>query len=124
MSYESPMTDLHVTKNEDIFVDDTGCGCNGYSNDKTSVLQQAQFNAQKHNDYVETTGGFIATEKSHYYHVKWILENGFQIPHEDSKKTSEIYITQGGNIRKLIRKLDMREEHKTLGCWVNPLGIQ
>ena len=107
-----------------MFVDDTGCGCNVAGMNVNTVMEQAQHNSQKHSDYVETTGGLIAADKSHFYHIKWILASGFQIPVEDSEITSSMYLLQGDGIRREIKRLGIREEHKTLGCWVNPLGVQ
>jgi len=53
-------------------VDDTGCGSNFATNER-GVMQQAQINSQKQSDYVDVTGGMIAADKCHYYHVKWAL---------------------------------------------------
>jgi len=51
-------------------VDNTGGGCYKCDGGKSTMLGQAQFNMQKNSDYVETTMGLIAADKSHYYHVK------------------------------------------------------
>jgi ribonuclease HI len=125
MRYTSPIDpSFGVEKNEDMFVDDTGCGCNTTKSPEVTIMEQAQINLQNHSDYVETTGGSIAADKSHYYHIKWILQHGFQILEEDSSSTSELYLKQGDGIRREIKKLQATLAHKTLGCWVNPVGDQ
>ena len=87
-----------------MFVDDTECGCNVAGMNVNSVMEQAQHNSQKHSDYVETTGELIAADKSHFYHIKWLLASGFQIPVEDSEITSSMYLLQGDGIRREIKR--------------------
>jgi len=124
MLYESPyFGSIRVKKNQDMFVDDTGCGCN-LATAERNVMQQAQINSQKHSDYVDVTGGMIAADKCHYYHVKWALQHGFQVPVFDENEQSELFLQQGDGRKRHIKKLQPNIEHKTLGCWVNPIGIQ
>jgi len=122
MIFKSPISDLEVKKLQDMFVDDTACGCNTASKKECTIMEQAQENCQKHSDYVEVTGGLVAADKSHYYHVDWKFVNGLQVPIIDTDQRSQIFLHQGDGICREIKKMPITQEHKTLGCWVNPLG--
>ena len=124
MVYRSPISDLKVEKKQDMFVDDTGCGCNEGNGDTRDIMEQAQENCQHHSNYVETTGGMIAADKSHFYHIPWEFVNGFQRAKLDVENTSKIVLNQCDGVTRPFRKMSASEEHKTLGCWVNPLGKQ
>jgi len=120
MEYKSPTTSLRVKKNQDKFVDDTGCGCNQKTISKT-IMQQAQLNCKYHSKYVETTGGMIAADKSHFYHIDWEFKNGIPIPKEPHPDDA-IKLQQIDGFDREFKKMQNTDEHKTLGCWVNPLG--
>ena len=92
MVYRSPISDLKVEKKQDMFVDDTGCGCNEGNGDKREIMVQAQENCQNHSDYVETTGGMIAADKSHFYHIPWEFVNGLQSEKINVENLSLIHI--------------------------------
>ena len=124
MIYKSPISKLVVKKQQDKFVDDTGCGCNAKSEECESILDQTQHNCQKHSDYVETTGGMVAADKSHYYDIRWEIRDGIQKSKRDECDESKILLRQCDGVVREFRKMKPYEEHKTLGCWVNPLGIQ
>ena len=127
MEYVSPIDkNLKVKKDQDMFVDDTGCGCNKVDKHKEgsrSIMQQAQHNSQKHSDYVEVTGGLIAADKSHCYSVKWKHEKGVQVP-DFGHDEEGINLRQGDGTTREIKLLQSNVEHKTLGCWVNPVGVK
>ena len=109
-----------------MFVDDTGCGCNKVDKNKEgsrNIMQQAQHNSQKHSDYVEVTGGLIAADKSHCYSVKWKHEKGIQVP-DFGHDEEGIHLKQGDGTSRRIKLLQSDVEHKTLGCWVNPVGVK
>jgi len=124
MRYRSPISELVITKQQDKFVDDTGCGCNEKSTECESILKQTQHNCQKHSDYVETTGGMVAADKSHYYDIQWEIRDGVQVAKRDKCLKSSITLHQCDGVVREFKKMKSYEEHKTLGCWVNPLGIQ
>jgi len=124
MIYKSPISKLIVKKQQDKFVDDTGCGCNNKSKECVSIMDQTKHNCQKHSDYVETTGGMVAADKSHYYQIQWEIRNGMQVEKRDTCNQSKICLKQCDGVVREFRKMQSYEEHKTLGCWVNPLGIQ
>jgi len=108
-----------------MFVDDMGCGCNkvkAKEAQRKSIMQQAQHNSQKHSDYVEVTGGLIAADKSHCYSVKWKHENGQKVPDLEGGER-DIELTQGDGVTRKIKLMKSDVEHKTLGCWVNPIGV-
>ena len=122
MEFKSPMNqDIKVKKSEDYFVDDTSCGCNSKEVNKPTIMHQAQHNSQKHSDYVEVTGGLIAADKSNFYHIKWKFSNGQKVP-IDQDDQERLILSQGDGGRREIKRLGNHQEHKTLGCWVNPLG--
>ena len=122
MKFESPISDLTVQKQQDFFVDDTTSGCNQCGEKVKCVMDQAQVNLQKHSDYVEVTGGQVAADKSHYCHVKWEFRNGESVPVNNDMELSNMFLQQGDGICRMIKKMPLKKEHKTLGCWVNPLG--
>jgi len=124
MVYCSPISDLKVEKKQDMFVDDTGCGCNEGNGDERDIMVQAQENCQHHSDYVETSGGMIAADKSHFYHVQWEFVNGIQKAKRNYENTSKIVLHQCDGVTRQFKKMKTSDEHKTLGCWVNPLGKQ
>jgi len=122
MRYTSPIDpDLEVEKTQDMFVDDTTCGCNIHNTD-TTLMKQAQFNSQKHSDYVHVTGGMVAADKCHFYNINWKFVDGIQSPCEPAQE--HMHLDQGDGVRRNIKQLHAHEEHKTLGCWVNPLGVK
>jgi len=112
---------MKVRKNQDKFVDDTGCGCNQVRKVTDTIMRQAQLNCQYHSKYVETTGGMIAADKSHFYHVDWEFKKGFPVV-KSTVGNQTIELQQVDGLTRKFRQLDNYEEHKTLGCWVNPLG--
>jgi len=120
MEYESPTTSLKIRKGQDMFVDDTGCGCNQRAISRT-IMQQAQLNCQYHSKYVETTGGMIAADKSHFYHIDWEFKNGIPVPKEHHSDDI-ISLHQIDGFTREFKRMQNKDEHKTLGCWVNPIG--
>jgi len=72
---------------------------------------------------VEVTGGLVAADKSNFYHIQWEFSNGNKRPIANNDRET-LTLSQGDGGRREIKKLGNYEEHKTLGCWVNPLGTQ
>ena len=70
---------------------------------------------------METTGGMIAADKSHFYHIDWEFKNGIPIPKEPHPDDA-IKLQQIDGFDREFKKMQNTDEHKTLGCWVNPLG--
>jgi len=63
----------------------------------------------------------IAADKSHFYHIEGEFNKGFPVPKRTSQQQT-ITLKQIDGFSREFKKLENSEEHKTLGCWVNPLG--
>ena len=122
MFFQDPLNGEVIHKCQDMFVDDLASGTN-YSSANVTVMQQGRKNLQEHVNLVNVTGGDIALEKCWFYHVDWEFENGAAVAKAmDGSKILRIKDPSTGSIIQ-ISQLDVDDEHKTLGCFVNPLGI-
>ena len=118
-----PLTGLKVEKLEDFFVDDTAEGCNATEGGKT-IMQQASHNLQEHVNLVNVTGGDIALDKCDFYHIQFRFEEGEAVCVAMVEQDSELVIIDPNTKKPIkIQQMDCDEEHMTLGCYVNPIGV-
>ena len=123
MTFVDPITGKTVSKTQDMFVDDLAGGTN-YKDEKISVMQQGKKNLQTHVDLVNVTGGDIALDKCWFYHVNWTFEGGEAVAIAMDGSHSVLSINDPATGRRVdIDQLDVDKEHKTLGCFVNPIGV-
>ena len=124
MKFTCPWNENTIEKIMDFFVDDTKKGCNTTKEGRT-IMQQTQYNMQKHANYISSTGGALALDKCHFYHVTFTFDkNGDQQICESTNLTTEPLIIEDpyGTGNMVIKKLQPWEYHKTLGYYISPDG--
>ena len=123
---KDPLTGETIMKVQDLYVDDLSGGTNQSHDESAGILgimKQASLNLQKHVDLVNVTGGDIALDKCWFYLVEWIFEEGEPCAKPKSDQNANLIITDP-NTKNMIKiaQMDVDESHKTLGCFVNPMG--
>ena len=121
--FKDPLTGTVIRKLEDFFVDDTAEGCNSTSDGRT-IMEQAAHNLQEHVDLVNVTGGDIALDKCDFYHIQFRFKNGEAECVAMCEQRSSLTILDPNTGRPIsIKQMDCDVEHKTLGYYVNPIGV-
>ena len=126
MRFISPDRSIIVTKNGDLFVDDTALGITaGTVKDGNTILQQLQKDEQKHAFLLYAAGHRLALQKCCYYLSSYKREgtkHRHALIHEypGELKLQEIF---GGTL-KTVRRLQPFEAHRTLGNYITINGRQ
>ena len=128
--FKDPIEENVVEKIQDLYVDDLAGGTNqpaegGVKNISESIMQQSSTNLQEHVNLVNVTGGDIALEKCWFYLVTWIFKNGeaYAVGKECQNVSLQVKDPNSNEMIE-ITQMDVDVAHKTLGCYVNPLGIE
>ena len=126
MRFISPDKKIVVTKNGDLFVDDTALGVtDGTLQDGRTILQQLQKDEQKHAFLLYAAGHRLALQKCCYYlssYKRAGTKHRHALIHEypGELKLQEVF---GGEF-KTVRRLQPFEAHRTLGNYIAINGRQ
>jgi len=112
-----------VQKLMDFFIDDTKKVCN-QAGEGMTLLDQTQFNMQKHANYIDTTGGALALDKCTWYQIKFSFnDNGDPHILKKHEMPGEIEVnTYFDGPKVKIKRLEYDQPHRTLGYFVSPDG--
>ena len=101
------------------FIDDTTKICNQTLENRT-LLQQARHNMQKHNNFVDATGGALALDKCRFFYIKYEFDKNHNATPMLTKDNPGELIIQTNNGPVTIKRLEPDEARKTLGCLISP----
>ena len=125
MKFQDPDHAITIEKNGDLFVDDTAIGVTDNAKTKETVLEQLEFDQQKHGLYMYSAGHKLAFDKCYFYLIDFIRDgygHRHKLIHEldGSLELREGFDTQ----YKPIKRLQPFASHKTLGIHIAADGNQ
>ena len=126
MQFVSPDRKIIVTKNGDLFVDDTALGVTaGNVTDGNTLLQQLQKDEQKHAFLLFAAGHRLALQKCCYYLSSYKREGTKHRHALNHEYPGELRLREvfGGPL-KTVRRLQPFEAHRTLGNYIVINGRQ